>query len=270
MRTSSDIDILIDRNNLSKAENILENTLNYKKYVDNYHDVTFVTPRGIPIELHFSINENMQNLDKMLNKVWEYSKPLKNDGYEYVQSNEYFFFHNIAHMAYPFVAGGCGIRACIDCYLLRNKLTYDESELREMCSIAGLDKFYKVLMNLLDVWFEDGIATDETDAMASYIIKGGNFGTLETIIAAKQSVQGNKYRYAFSRLWVTTEHLSGYYPIVKKHKVLIPIYQVKRWIDRAKHRGGLESYREEFDMNAKIDKKTVEDAKKTLKMLDLI
>lgn len=267
MRTSSDIDILIERENINLATELLINTYGYSKYVDNYHDVTLISPSKIILELHFSINENIKSLDKVLSQVWEYSYPLDN-GTEYLQTNEYFMFHNIAHMAYHFMTGGCGIRACIDCFLLKEKMDYDKSKVMQLCNEAGIGKFYTTLLQLLEVWFSDAENTEETTLMGDFIIKGGNFGTITSSIATKQSIQGGKLKYIRSRLFVTTEHLSGYYPIVKKYKFLIPIFQVKRWFDRTKFRGGLNSYKEEFANNSKIDSSEVENAGKVLEMLN--
>ena len=119
MRTSCDVDMLVHEAQLEEAIETLKSELGYvcedKK---NYHDVDLFSPGGVHLELHFNIKENIPQLDLNLEKVWQYASPSKDGAREYKLTREFFIFHIVAHAAYHFVGGGCGIRPFLDLYLL--------------------------------------------------------------------------------------------------------------------------------------------------------
>lgn len=231
LRTSCDIDILIHRKDIEKAENALVSKLGYFKKIDNYHDVGLLSPNNIYLELHFNIKEAMPQMDKVLETVWDNSYKA-GEGSEYLQTNEFFVFHNIAHMAYHFASGGCGIRPFIDLYLLENKLEYDKETLEGLCKEAGINTFYSCAQELMGVWFNEKEHTELTKAMEKYILEGGTYGSFKNSIASGQNHSGGKSGYLLKRIFMPYNTLKGIYPIIEKHKMLTPVYEVKRWIDR--------------------------------------
>ena len=171
LRTSCDIDILIHEEDLDLAINGLVEKCSYKKQERNYHDVPLVSPNNILLELHFNIKENMDNLDKVLIKVWDYSSPVGKDNcLEYEQSNEFFFFHLLAHTAYHFQHGGCGIRSILDLYLIHHQMPYNNEKLRMLCREAKMETFYEYVIQLSEVWFGECSHTPVTLAMEKYIL----------------------------------------------------------------------------------------------------
>ena len=59
------VDILVEEKSLSKALKALKNQLNIVKEERNYHDVTLILDNGVVIELHFTLSENDERLDKI-------------------------------------------------------------------------------------------------------------------------------------------------------------------------------------------------------------
>ena len=110
MRTSCDIDVLIYKDDLEAAIKRLKNK-GYRLDSRHYHDVSLFSPNEIHLELHFSIQENRDNLDIVLKDAWKYAVPTT--GSQYTFSKEFFAFYIFAHMVYHFVTGGCGIRSLI-------------------------------------------------------------------------------------------------------------------------------------------------------------
>ena len=271
LRTSGDIDILVHEEDVACAVNILSNKAGFKAEKYNYHDVPMESPNGSIFELHFSIKENIPNLDKVLGKVWKYSIKVSNDkeSVEYKQTNEFFLFHLIAHMAYHFQHGGCGIRSVIDIYLIRKQMSYDESIVMEFCKEAGIEKFYKYLIELTKVWFEDQEYDNVTSAMEEFIISGGTFGTDENSISVQQNIKGGHKRYIKSKIFATYEHLSGQYPGLSKHKHFIFVYQIKRWVDMVKD-GKLKRYIKEYNTSKNISKNKLDSTEKLLKELGIL
>ena len=197
MRTSCDIDILIKEDDLNRAIDVLKEELGYTSEENrNYHDISLYSPNGVHLELHFSIMENMDSIDKLLCQVWSYSVLADGTEYQYRQTNEYLLFHHIAHMSYHFVSGGCGIKPFLDLHLMQQKMKFDLQKVQELCSICGLQTFYDKVTELTKVWFErkpcDGIILK----MQSYILQGGVYGTLENKVTTQQGISGGKFRYA--------------------------------------------------------------------------
>ncbi len=229
MRTSGDIDILIEEKNLEKAKQLLCEKLGFLVRAENkFHDISLYTPEGVHIELHFNILENMENIDRMLDKVWDYTEDTKTARKDMIP--EYFMFHHIAHMYYHFVKGGCGMRTLVDLYILKNNMQFDEKILAKMCKESGVFKFYNSMCDLLDIWFSDGKHDEITEVLEEYILSGGVYGSVENKTLMKEKTKG-KFSYVISRIFVPYSSLKYAYPIIKKHKYLYPVMTVKRWTE---------------------------------------
>lgn len=148
MRTSGDIDILTREEDLNRAVHAIEENAGFSYVQRNYHDVNMTNSRVL-LELHFSIKENMENIDKLLSKAWDYAEPT-GEGYRYSFTPEYQVFHVIAHMSYHLVHGGLGIRPFLDLWLLKNKTSFDEDMVRKMCDDCGILTFYEKSYELVD------------------------------------------------------------------------------------------------------------------------
>ena len=230
MRTSCDIDILVKEEDIDRAvEKLLENGDFTTKGNRDFHDISVYSENGTHLELHFNIMENMENIDGMLMKVWEYAKPAGENSFRYEMTNEYMIFHNVAHMSYHFINGGCGIRPFIDLYLLQAKTQYDEGVLSEICASCGIDIFRREMEKLTKIWLENAAGDEISGRIERHIFSGGLYGNLETGTAVKQAKHGGKFKYIMTRVFQPYNVIKEKYPILKKHKWLLPVYQVKRW-----------------------------------------
>lgn len=270
LRTSCDIDILIHEEDLDLAINGLVEKCSYKKQERKYHDVPLISPNNILLELHFNIKENMDNLDKVLIKVWDYSSPLDKDScLEYEQSNEFFLFHLLAHTAYHFQHGGCGIRSILDLYLIHHQMPYNDEKLRMLCREAKIETFYEYVIQLSEVWFGESSHTPVTSAMEEYILHGGTYGTKDNSIAMEQSKQGGGHtRYIRGRIFMPYKTLKIKYPILERHKYLTPVYQVVRW-GKMLSSGKLKKYISELHLSKHIKQEQLDSAEKLLEALKL-
>lgn len=233
MRTSCDIDILVKECDLERAAGALAERLSYKKDGgEHYHDISLYSESGVHLELHFNILENTEGIDALLGRVWEYSERAEGASHRYLETKEFFLFHHIAHMSYHFAGGGCGIRPFLDLYLMREKLEYDEREVERMCSECGIGAFYQGVRALTAVWLEGKTHTELTRLMQSYLLFGGAFGSLDNKIAVeKSSKKMSRARYILSRIFLPYPALKGRYPVLEKHKYLVPVFTVVRWFD---------------------------------------
>lgn len=254
MRTSCDIDVLVHEEDLNRAAEAIINTLQYQTDGKrHYHDLSLFSPNGVHLELHHNIQENMENIDSLLLRVWEHAYREYPDGFKYRQTPEFFMFHHIAHMSYHFVGGGCGIRPFVDLYILQNKMEFDDATVRVYCRQCGIEKFYEQVRYLSDVWFGEKEHTELSQKMERYVLSGGVYGTLANRISAQQGKKGGKFGYALSRIFLPYDSLKYSYPILTKHKWLYPAMQVRRWC-RLIFYGRLRRSMNELRVNAKLTK----------------
>ena len=207
LRTSSDIDVLVMEDDLDRAVASIENTTDFRTRKHNFHDVSMVNP-NIHLELHFSIQENMENIDRLLKRVWEYTEP--DQGSRYKLTPEFQVFHVIAHMSYHFLHGGLGIRPFIDLWLLKNRTTYNEEKVRAMCSECSILNFYEECCKLSKVWLESVEHTETTAVFEEFCLSGGVFGSAQFKSAGRQrNYRG--WKYIFSRAFPPVQQVKKYY-----------------------------------------------------------
>ncbi len=228
MRTSCDIDILVCREQLDKATGLLETELGYTDRVENYHDVSMMSPSGVHLELHHSIKENADNLDALLAECWSYADSA--GGCEYAFSPEFFLFHQFSHAAYHFLHGGCGVRPFLDLYLLNRKLSFDRGALEGMLEKAGIKRFSGMAFRLADVWFGDVEHDELTKQMEQFVLSGGVYGTLENSVAVSQQKQKGRIGHILHRVWLPYELLCVSYPRLRGRRYLQPFYELVRWL----------------------------------------
>lgn len=228
-RTSCDIDILVHKEDLEKAIRCLSVELKYILKERTTHDVSLFAPNGVHIELHFDLVEEgrANNAIKILSDVWEYVALCENSGFCYEMFDEFFYFYHIAHMAKHFENGGCGIRPFVDLVILEHKDGFDFAKRNALLDHGGLLQFAEASRRLSRIWFEKEPWDELSEQMQNYILHGGSYGTTDNRVAVHQK-QG-KIQYILSRMFIPYSKLKRYYPILEKHKWLMPIMQVRRW-----------------------------------------
>lgn len=245
MRTSCDIDILIKEEDLNRAVKLLQERYSFSS--DNhrdFHDVSLFSDNGTHLELHFNILENMKDVDTVLSRVWEFAKPSGEESYMYELQPEFLIYHVLAHMSYHVLNGGCGIRSFIDLYLLEKYLKYNEEILIGLCKQGGLSNFKIEVEKLAFTWMENKDCDDRTKLFSEYILSGGVYGNSETASAINHVKNGSKVKYIFTRVFQSYDIMKEKYPVLKKHRWLMPVCQVRRWFyiltsDRKKLAPGL-------------------------------
>lgn len=231
MRTSCDIDVLVRKEQLKRATDLLVKQLNYKIKERATHDVAFISPRGNTVELHFDLIEEgrAKNAEKPLGEIWEKAKVKSGYNHYLEMPDNLFYLYHVAHMAKHFEEGGCGTRPFIDLYLLDTTIEYDLKERNELLEKAQLLVFAEQCRKLSKVWLENIESNQLLDKMEEFIVTGGVYGNAENRVSVKKSREGGKVRYIFSRIFVPYDKLKRYYPILEKHPLLTPFMQVKRW-----------------------------------------
>ncbi|MGM9683105.1 MAG: nucleotidyltransferase family protein [Eubacteriales bacterium] len=227
MRTSCDIDILVREKDIDAATQTIEKKLGYRYEYKNYHDISFKSESGVHLELHFSLKENEDNIDRLLSDCWQYAAVHKD--YEYIFTPEFFLFHQYAHASYHFLNGGCGVRIFLDICILNRFMPLDRTKLDAFLEKCGILKFAQEAEHLANIWFGNAEHTELSRQMERYILCGGVYGTMDNRVAVQQIRRGGKLRYAMSRIWLPYDKLKSHYPSLEGKRVLIPLYEVRRW-----------------------------------------
>ena len=225
MRSSGDIDVLVHEEDLEKAVAVIEKETEFRFNKRGYHDVVMLSKR-LCLELHFSIKENMANIDRLLSRAWEYAVPT-DDGKRYALTPEFQVFYNLAHMSYHMVHGGLGIRPFLDVWLLKEKTQFNETVVRQMCGECGILRFYEVVGDMIDVWMNDFAHTEVTRVLEQFCLNGGVFGAIENGAAMRKR---RGWAYLWSRLFAERSALEETYPSLRGRPCLVPLYQARRWL----------------------------------------
>ncbi len=231
MRTSCDIDILVHEEDVDRAEQALVERLKYNTEANTtLHDRQLFSQGGVHLELHYSLLEDdrMPKTNALLEAVWEHCTP-ENDTSKYKMSNEMFMYYHVVHMAKHFLNGGCGIRPFIDTWILTQSLELDNESFEKMLESASLSAFYSSTLDLIDSWIYEKPYTNLTREMALFILNGGVYGTLDNSSAVSASRGESKIKSFFKIVFLPRANLEVIYPNLKKHPILLPFYQIKRW-----------------------------------------
>lgn len=226
MRTSCDLDILVHEETLDAALACLE-ARGYRCGERNYHDVDLYAPSGVHVELHFSIQENMPSLDRVLRQAWRYAVPT--EGGCHVFSEEFFVFHLYAHMAYHFLGGGCGLRSLLDIWVMEHRMGLSCARAQALLERAGIYRFAQELSALAERCFTVGDGAVFSDPVLQYILRGGVYGSSENHFAVGKLEAGGASGYAWRRLFLPYRSMVVSYPILKKAPCLLPLCWVARW-----------------------------------------
>ena len=228
MRVSGDIDILVKEKDKQSAINAILKCGGYKLKKESIYDVSFVSPNGTLLELHYRLFSDKKRSDKIKN-VWASASRDGVSEYRYKLSDDIFCYYHLLHMAKHFENGGCGIRAFVDLRLIEQSYSFDCDEVKKLLKKSGLSVFSRYVRRLCAVWFEGQEHNEKTVQMEKYILDGGVFGTEKTKIISRQQRMGGKRQYFLSKIFVPYSLLKYLYPALEKYPFLFPFYQVHRW-----------------------------------------
>lgn len=258
MRSGCDLDVLVKKEDLERASAELVGKLSYKQKEKEMHDVPFIAPTGLVVELHYDLIEKDINAQSELplKDVWERSHSQTGSSH-YVMDDETFYYYQVAHMAKHFVNGGCGVKAVVDVWVLNHLTGFDRQKREDLLCNGGLLDFEKAVVKLSEQWFAGAGGDDLTDYMQDYIIAGGVYGSLENMVTVQRVKRGGTFRYYMSRIFLPYKFLKFQYPILQKHKWLLPFMEVRRWFRLLFKRSSKRSSRE-----VQINREMTEEKKK--------
>ncbi len=270
MRTSCDVDILLQETDVEKAAAYLINKHGYTFRSQSPHDIALVTPGKEHIELHHDLIETKYSatFGSVLQSVWNTAILQPGYTYQYEMTDEMFYFYHIAHMAKHFTEGGCGIRSFLDLWLLDTVKQGDLHKRDALLQEGGLLSFAEGARKLSRVWFGGKEHDPLTRQMEDFILQGGTFGNIKTMVTIQQQKKGGPLQYLLPKIFLPYEILKGQYPILIKHPWLTPVMEVRRW-GKLIFCGHLKRTAKEIKINSNLSKEEAENAYSLLKNLEL-
>ena len=229
MRTSCDIDIFIHESDMQRASAALVDKLGYTRGENGTHDVSFYSESGVHLELHYTLCSDENTAKEALLHPFTLCRESSEFSHEKLQSPELFYLHFVSHTAGHFIAGGCGVRPFIDILMMDEALWESRAEVDGMLMQNGLFEFTKYMRALAAYWFMGASADETVLAFEKAVIIGGVYGNFSNRAAFKSGKEKNKFRFIMSRIFMPFSMMKNKYPILKKHKWLLPVCHIRRW-----------------------------------------
>ncbi len=241
MRTSTDIDLFLSKEELPHAERVVREGLGYQRSGESFSEISYMSPSGVHLELHFWDGRDSSDDFTVFENVWSHAVCIEKS--RYALTDPYFLFYHISHMAKHFRHGGCGIRPFMDLWIIEHKMGIDRHVADAMLAENGLLQFAATSFALCDVWFSDGEHNDLTLSVQSFLLNTGIFGSQETASVAAQIEQGGRLRSLMARIFFPYKKMAFLYPVLRKCPVLLPFCHVHRWISILFRRGSAKKLR---------------------------
>jgi hypothetical protein len=272
MRSSCDVDILVQPEVLDRATQLLTEKLNYKAQPKSDHDIGLLAPSGFFLELHYDTIQERYEVNgcrEVLASLWDHAAPKAEGECHLWLTDEMFYFYHMAHMAKHFAVGGCGVRAFLDIWIMNHKMSFDQKKRKNLLKQGGLLPFAEAAERLSEVWFSGKEPTNMDAALSDYILRASLYGDKANRAALGKAKNGSKLKYLLTqRIFMPYDYLKDEYPVLKKHKWLAPIYQIVRWF-RMLFSGGLRNTLNELKANIDSKESEAATAEELLKHLGL-
>ena len=225
MRSCCDIDILVKEEETDRTVQSLVGAGFSTENKKEYHDVSLYYGNA-HLELHFNICENIPRIDQVLRQVWKHTE--QKGEYEYIESDEFYAFHLIAHMLYHFLRGGCNMKQFVDLWLLRCNKKYDESKLQPLLSSCKLEHFYHVVCEFTDEIFTGREISELSRKIEEQVFHGGLIQRNMQTDNISVMVNGGSVKYLFNSFLLHKKEMEWIYPSLRKYPVLLPLYYFRR------------------------------------------
>ena len=230
LRTSCDIDILVQEPELSRARRLLEEA-GWRYVGSSSHDISLFSPEGVHLELHHTTLEDCYSAAgaAVMEGIWEDAKPLPGKCYHMELSDGLFYFYHMVHMAKHFLDGGCGIRPFLDIWILNHRVQPDVNGRQALLEKGELLGFAKAAEQLSRIWFEGAPMDEYSKGLETFVLSGGTYGSLENQVSLRQARKGSKFRFLLERIFLPYGFMKYSYPVLQTHKWLTPVFWIVRW-----------------------------------------
>lgn len=197
-RNMGDIDFIIDKQNLIKAEKIMQK-LGYKTEICGDYDLLGIGTQTIEIHTNYFIpsSEFFENMSNPFQNA-----KLSEDGVSYIADDNELFLYNILHCIKHFRGDGMGIRRLIDIYYLNNTILNNLKKelIFNFLSAINCKQEYDDLSAIADEWFAiDGKKCELFD-IKNKIYLSGMHGSFEVQLLNESDNKKSKLFYKVKKI----------------------------------------------------------------------
>lgn len=236
-RCMGDIDILIRTEQYSEIKKIMLQ-LQYTEQKESVHELIWTKTPFICIELHkMLIPEYNSDFYAYYGNGW--GKMNRYDGCMYRMTPEDEFIYLFTHFSKHYRDGGIGIRHLVDLRVYMNHYSLDERYVVDELKSLHLERFYKNIVDTINVWFDEGKETTETTIITNTIFHSGSYGNAEKFDYANALRTTKHYTNTFMAkvayitklIFLPLSSMKKRYPLLNKFTFLLPIFWCIRWGD---------------------------------------
>ena len=239
LRTFGDIDILIDKQDRQKTDEIF--TENGYSVKDNWEPTYSYDKGALRCEVHTELMDS--DLGKGEQVITFFSDALKTAEKDvserYSPQKDLHLMYLFCHLAKHLYSGGAGIRMYMDIalFLKANSGTLDFEKTYEDSKKLHLDCFFKTVLLACGEWFEidlpfeiNDIKPDSLEALKKYTFGSDLFGKTrdKSIISLRNDESGSKGSVLKDTLFPNAKKIEERYKFIKGRKYLLPLAWVVR------------------------------------------
>ena len=232
-RNMSDIDFVVDKQNLSEAEKALK-TIGYVTKIFGDYDVSAFANPKIAVEVHTDFfDPNTEFFGKMTNP-FKNAIPSTNDS-TYQATKEDFFIYNILHCVKHYRGSGMGIRRIIDVYYLNKKILPDlDIEFTyDFFKQTGCKKDYEIISEIAENWFGDNAIGCNLDFEKNKIFMSGTHGNSSISMLNEYEREGKKHSFKIKKIlkliFPPKANIYSAYSFCSKKQLPIVFCWIYRW-----------------------------------------
>ena len=235
MRTHSDVDICVSKEDREKLREILTNDGYELEMGLDYHD-EYRKDNFYIYEIHSDLLTSKSAFHSLFEDPFTKAKTDGESQHSYILRDEYFYLHLLVHLYKHFVSEGCGIRLFADLYIFRrNHPDMDEALINDIIVSYGLEDFQHHVNELIKCFFEGQEYSERYSTLAEFIFTSGEYGhaDLKRIPWITKSKTANisctdKIRYFFGNWFPPVKMMKSRYPVLERAPYLLPVCWVRR------------------------------------------
>lgn len=235
MRSMGDADILIRKEQVDTIAGVMRE-LGYTEGLSAEHEYAWCKPNTLRLELHkYLVPPFEADMFAFFGDtaVWDHALSVGNHEYRMTPEDELIF--DFIHFVKHFRTSGAGIRNITDFYIFRKQHTeLDEDYICTRLKQIGLNRFYRNVIALCDVWFERFPENEVTDKITTLLFSGGIYGSAEMQIDTETARYKKQHRFGgLSRVldaaFPPYKQQVRHYPFLGKMPFLLPVTWVAHW-----------------------------------------
>ncbi len=202
LRMMSDIDFIIDAENLEKAEELMSG-LGYDIDTLIPGEFNAQSPGKEQIEFHTDFfTEYMFNRKERYSSAvsapFEHAVPSDEDPLSFRLNDTYFYLYSVLHTIKHYETAGCGIRRILDLYFLKKEYENktDTELINSIIDSNGFRESYEKLFALEAIWFENRESELDLSETVNDVVLSGNHGTSSVFVrnnVRKDEQEGIKF-----------------------------------------------------------------------------